>query len=114
MTTRLLIGCGANVNVFDSDGNTPLHNLVKNISTTDVFKMIDLLYNAGAHLDYINSKGQTPLQLVPLLPIKIIEHLKKKMDVIRLKCCCARLIRQQKLSYENIFSTALICFIRKH
>ncbi|CAF2090659.1 unnamed protein product [Rotaria magnacalcarata] len=112
ITTRLLIGCGANVNVFDSDGNTPSHNLVKNIPMTNVLKKINLLYNADAHLDYINNKGQTPLQSMPLLHIKIIEHLKKNMDVIRLKCCCAKLIRQQKFSYENIFSTALVGFIR--
>ncbi|CAF4869749.1 unnamed protein product, partial [Rotaria socialis] len=56
MTTRLLFGCGANANVSASDGNTPLHHLAKNIPTTNVLKMVNLLNNADAHLDYINNK----------------------------------------------------------
>ncbi|CAF3027990.1 unnamed protein product [Rotaria socialis] len=114
MTTHLLFGCGANANVYASDGNTPLHHLAKNIPTTNVLKMVNLLNNADAHLDYINNKEQTPLRSMPLLHIKIIEHLKKNTDVIRLKCCCAKLIRQQIFSYENIFSTVLVGFIQKH
>ncbi|CAF4175783.1 unnamed protein product, partial [Rotaria sordida] len=114
MTTRLLIDCNADVNALDLNGNTPLHTLVQNISSSNVLKTIDLLCNAGAHLDYVNKDGQTPLQLVPSFRIKIIERLKKKMDVICLKCCCARLIRQQQFSYQNILSNSLIAFVRKH
>ncbi|CAF3562034.1 unnamed protein product [Rotaria sp. Silwood1] len=114
MTARLLIDCSADVNALNFNENTPLHELVQSISSSNVLQIIDLLCNAGAHLDYVNKQGQTPLQLVSSSRIKIIERLKKKMDVIRLKCCCARLIRQQQFSYENIFSTSLVNFVRKH
>ncbi|CAF4321042.1 unnamed protein product, partial [Rotaria sordida] len=64
--------------------------------------------------DYVNKDGQTPLQLVPSFRIKIIARLKKKRDVMCLKCCCARLIQQQQFSYQNILSNSLIDFVRKH
>ncbi|CAF2575341.1 unnamed protein product [Rotaria sp. Silwood2] len=114
MTTRLLIDCSADVNDLDLNRNTPLHKLVQNISSSNVLQIIDILCNAGAHLDYVNIQGQTPLQSVVSFRFKIIERLKKKIDVIRLKCCCARLIRQYKFSYENMFSTSLVDFVRKH
>jgi len=114
MTTRLLIDCGADVNALDIDGNTPLHILVRNTSSSNVIKIIDIFYNAGAHLDYVNKKGQTPLESVSSYRFKIIERLKKKMNVSRLKCLCARVIRQQQFSIETILSTSLVNFVHKH
>jgi Fem-1 family protein b len=114
MTIDLLINCGADVDAMDFDGNTPLHILLRNFSSSHVFKIIDILCNAGAHLDYVNKKGHTPLKLVSRFHKKVTEELKKKMDVIRLKCSCARLIRQQQFSYQNILSTSLVNFIQKH
>jgi Fem-1 family protein b len=113
MTARLLIECGANVDTLDSNKNTPLHILVQNIPRSDVLKTIDLLCDAGAHLDYVNEEGQTALNSVPSFHIEISQHLKEKMGVTRLKCLCARLIQQQ-FSYQNILPTSLVNFVQKH
>jgi ankyrin repeat protein len=114
MTTRLLIDCHANVNALDIDGNTPLHILVQNMSSTNVFKTIDLLCDAGIHLDYVNNKRQTPLESVSPYRFKTIEWLKAKMTVFRLKCLCAQIIQRQQLSYQNLLSTSLVNFVQKH
>ncbi len=76
--------------------------------------MIDLLCDAGAHLDYVNKKGQTPLESIYPLKISTIQCLKKRIDVIRLKCLCARIIRHQQFSIENILSKSLVNFVQKH
>ena len=113
MTTRLLIECGANVDALDSNENTPLHVLIQKGRTSDVLKTIDVLCDAGAHLDYVNKEGQTALSSVSSFHIEISQYLKDKIGVVRLKCLCARLIKQQ-FSYENILSTSLVNFVQKH
>lgn len=114
MTTRLLIDCGADVDALDSNKNTPLHVLAGQIPSSNVLKIIDLLCNAGAHLDYVNRNEKTPVESVPLYHPMMIENLKKKMDISRLKCLCARVIRQQNFSIENILSTSLVSFVQIH
>jgi Fem-1 family protein b len=114
MTTRLLIDCHADVNALDIDRNTPLHILVRNMSSMNVFKMIDLLCDGGAHLDCVNNKRQTPLESVSIYRLKTIEWLKTKITVFRLKCLCAQIIQRQQLSYENSLSISLINFVQKH
>ncbi len=116
MTARLLINCHADVNALDTDANTPLHVLVRNVSSSTVLKMIDLLCDAGSHLDYVNNKRQTPFDSIAttIYRYKTIERLKSKMTVFRLKCLCAQIIQRQQISYENILSTSLVHFIQKH
>ncbi len=113
-TTRLLIDCGADVDALDANKNTPLHLVVQNFSLSTISIMINLLCNAGAHLDYVNKKGQTPLESISSLKIGTIQCLKKRIDVIRLKCLCARVIRHQQFSIENILSTSLVNFVQNH
>ena len=110
MTARLLIDCHTDINALDIDGNTPLHILVRNISSMNVLKMIDFLCDSGAHLDYVNEKRQTPLESVAAYRSKTIERLKAKASVFRLKCLCAQIIQRQQLSYQNILSTSLVNF----
>lgn len=63
-TTRLLIQCGADVNAMDSERNTPLHLIVsyqKPISDFMTLHTIIMdLTEAGAHMDVVNSRGETP------------------------------------------------------
>ncbi len=114
MTTRLLIDCGADVNAEDIDGNTPLHILVRNTSSSTVLKMIDLLSDAGAHLDYVNKRRRTPLGSTLPSGSKINDRLKKRMNVMRLKCLCAQIIQKQQVPYENLLTISLVNFVQKH
>jgi len=114
MTARLLVNCGANVDILDSNKNTPLHIIVQNSSTFDVIVIINILCNSGAHLDHVNNKGQIPLDLLSRFQNEIIQYLKEKMGVSQLKCICARLIQKECLEYQKFFSTSLVNFIQKH
>jgi Fem-1 family protein b len=114
MTTRLLIDCGADVDALNSNRKTPLHLVVQNRTSSNVLEIVDLLCNAGAHLDYVNKNGQTPLQSLRSYRCDMIEYLKEKMSVIRLKCLCARIVRQQQFPIENILCTSLVNFVQKH
>jgi hypothetical protein len=116
MTARLLIDCDANVDALDLHRNTSLHVVVQNAPAweLDVLTIIDLLCSTGAHLDLVNVKGKTALESISLLKINRIQYLRKKMDVIRLKCLCGRLIREQNFTLENVLSKSLINFIQQH
>jgi len=115
LTVRLLLTCGADVDVLDANKNTPLHRLVQNDSISDVIIIIiDILCNCGAHLDHVNHKGQTPLDLIPSFQKEVIQYFKEKIGVRSLKCICAGLVQQKYLAYEDLLSTFLINFIQKH
>ncbi|CAF1113190.1 unnamed protein product [Adineta steineri] len=115
MTVRLLLICGANVDVLDLNKNTPLHIVVQNETiSNEIISIINLLYHAGAHLDHVNNKRQTPFELIPLFQNEVIQHLKQTIDIRSLKCICAQLIQRESLSYENLLPTSLINFIQKH
>lgn len=114
MTFRLLVNCGGDIDSLDSKKNTPLHIVVQNNSIPNVFIIMDILHNFGAHLDYVNDNNQTPIDLIQPCQNEIIEHLKRKMGVRRLKCICAHLIQNKCLFYENFLSKLLISFVQKH
>lgn len=68
-TVKLLLHCGASVNCFDLERNSPLHILA---ATFPVFRPItaDMVYkaeeitklfvDAGIHMDAVNCEGATP------------------------------------------------------
>lgn len=76
---KLLIEHGANVNVSDKDGNTPLHLATRYGKYKKIFKeknerwklmkkydlesdgMVELLIKSGANADVPNNEGQTVL-----------------------------------------------------
>ena len=58
---NFLIQKGANLNIQDDDGNTPLHIAVSS-STNDNILPIQLLVEAGANLEIQNNDLYTPLQ----------------------------------------------------
>lgn len=114
-TVGLLLRCGANVDAIDSDRDTPLHLIAqRKTDIENVLFIINLLCDiGGAHPDCVNDRGQTPLESASNIHVK--EHLREKIGVGRLKCRCARLIRQQRIDFQNYqFSSSLIHFIEKH
>ena len=117
-TVHLLLFCGVDVDAMDSSRNTALHILVRNSETDDTIAVIDLLSNnAGAHLDFANYEGNSPMEYHDELSLntrKMVKRLQGKMGVRSLKCHCARRIKYGRLPYETYLSSSLVNFVYKH
>lgn len=71
-TVKILLHCGASMNVFDSDRNTPLHTLASTFqiyrpATSEMLQMVEdivkLFIDAGVHLDAVNYENLTAAQV---------------------------------------------------
>lgn len=102
--------CGANVNAMDAIGNTPLHTLASN-STDCNETILQLLCDAGAHLDYTNALSETPIDITFKSNTKRLLQEKKK---INLKCLCAQLIRKCDISFHGKINISLVNFVERH
>ena len=64
-TTKLLLQAGADPQAVDRAKNTPLHLIVTYTKIVSDFltlhAIVMALLEAGAHIDSVNSAGQTPL-----------------------------------------------------
>ncbi|UCM86429.1 MAG: ankyrin repeat domain-containing protein (plasmid) [Rickettsia endosymbiont of Culicoides impunctatus] len=54
-----LVGHGADLNIMDSFGNTPLHNAV----TNNDIEMVEFCIDNGSNIDVSNNLGETPLHI---------------------------------------------------
>ena len=116
-TIVLLLKCGARVDAFDNQRNTPLHLITQRKEEKEmenILSIVNLLCDFGqAHVDCVNNQNQTPLDLVVLSAVK--DRLKQKFNVNRLKCLCARRIREEKLQIKEIsYPNSLKDFIQIH
>jgi hypothetical protein len=115
--TQLILTYGnrwINVDAVDlSNGNTALH-IVSQSDNTDALSIVELLINAGAHVDCLNKYNQTPFDYAKTLEIKTV--LQKHQSPLLLKCLCARYIVSQELNYKLIWpeETRLNTFIYLH
>ncbi len=57
---KLLIKYGADINSFNSQGRTPLHNA----SASGYFDIVRYLLNTGANINVKDNDGDTPLDLL--------------------------------------------------
>lgn len=110
LTVRTLLHCGFDLHATDISGNTPLHVFVSNLNTCDE-AILQLLCEAGVHIDYANILGQTAIDVAFNDQTK--QLLKSKMN-INLKCLCARLIRKTKISFYEKLSLSLVKFVQIH
>ena len=109
-TARILLQYDADVNAVDAMGNTPLHIVASNSTVYDE-SILEFLCDAGAHLDYTNTLGQTPVDIASNGEAK--QWLISKMT-ISLKCLCARLIQKYTIPFDGKFSTSLTNFVKRH
>ncbi|KAI9561961.1 Fem-1-like protein B [Daphnia sinensis] len=114
-TCKLLIQCGFDVNAMDHRRNTPLHLIVgypKPISDfVTLHSIIMTLIEAGAHMDAVNSYGETPFDAATTGVAEIILRTQSKLS---LKCIAAKAIKRYALNYEGLVPTPLVSFIELH
>ncbi|XP_053983870.1 protein fem-1 homolog B [Hylaeus volcanicus] len=114
-TAKLLVRCGADVNAMDNERNTPLHVIVGCIKTISDFEtlytIIMELIEAGAHMDTINSRGQTPYYAAITGEVESILRTQTKLS---LKCIAARAVKTYNLSYCERVPRSLESFIELH
>lgn len=114
-TTKLLIQCGADVNAMDGERNTPLHIIVhyhKPISDfATLHSIIVCLTEAGAHIDSVNIRGETPLDSASTGVAEIILKAQAKLS---LKCIAAKAVKYFNLTYQGQVPHALESFIELH
>jgi len=108
---KSLLEAGAEVNLMDDEGDTPLHTAVfselETSSRRDVWlEVIDPLLQYGAHVHFAKSSRKTASDLLPP-SVNVYEH-------VSLKCLAARAVRKHRVSYRGILPTILADFVDKH
>ena len=100
LLVRALLRWGANaaIDVFDWNGQRPLHLAVKltNMDNLQV-DVITPLVNCGAHLDYVNKEGKTPLTMCRSDESR---QLLTPPGPLPLACLACRKILKEKIVYN--------------
>lgn len=73
--------------------------------------ILNLLCDAGAHLDFNNAFGQTPLDLATMAEAKQLLKIRMKFS---LKCLCAQLIQKKNIAFRGNLAISLVNFVEKH
>ncbi|XP_073813776.1 protein fem-1 homolog B isoform X2 [Musca autumnalis] len=118
-TALLLVHGGANVLAVDNMRNTPLHTLASSFPRENAHvilqaeKIVQLLVDAGAHLDAVNSQGLTPAQMSNIGSLNAIiqNHANSSLS---LKCIASRCVAVNRLEYRGFVPTILESFIELH
>ncbi|XP_060525487.1 protein fem-1 homolog CG6966 isoform X2 [Cylas formicarius] len=105
----VLIRVGADPNARDDEGNTPLH-LAAQAHPCPAAVAQNLL-QGGAHLDAINSNGDT---FLTLLHTKQAHELVDVTRYTSLKCAAAKVIKQFRIPYRGAVPRVLETFISNH
>ncbi|XP_018415349.1 PREDICTED: protein fem-1 homolog C [Nanorana parkeri] len=106
--TAILLECGADVNVRDSEQNSPLHIAALN-NHPDI---MNLLIKTGAHFDSTNSHNQTACDLLD--EKEIAKNLIQPINHTTLQCLAARVIVKHNITYRKQIPEKLESFVLLH
>ncbi|NWX41092.1 FEM1C protein, partial [Steatornis caripensis] len=106
--TAILVECGADVNVRDSDNNSPLHIAALN-NHPDI---MNLLIKSGSHFDATNSHKQTASDLLD--EKEIAKNLIQPINHTTLQCLAARVIVNHNIYYAGHIPEKLENFVLLH
>ncbi|XP_074851304.1 protein fem-1 homolog C [Carettochelys insculpta] len=106
--TAILIECGADVNVRDSDDNSPLHIAALN-NHPDI---MNLLIKSGSHFDTTNAHKQTASDLLD--EKEMAKNLIQPINHTTLQCLAARVIVNHSICYKGHIPEKLENFVLLH
>ena len=114
-TVKLLLNAGFNVNAIDCDGDTPLHRAASLEPGDDlihqVLEIIKALFYGGAHHDFVNNDGKTPMDVAKTDEARMILSERRKPE---LKCISARAVKKFGIPYLEVVPKILEKYISMH
>lgn len=82
---------------------------VKKYLSIELFRMVKLIVDAGAHVDMANFDDVTSLQLAKATTLEPL-----LLSYRNLQCLAARAVAKHKISFENILSKDMCEFVKMH
>ena len=114
---NLLLNEGFNVNVpvVNNEGNSPLHIAVTLEPWNDkiylLTEILRLLFDGGAHHDFVNNDGKTPMDMAKTDEARMILSERRKLE---LKCISARAVKKFGIPYLGVVPKILENYISRH
>ena len=113
---KLLLNAGFDVNGVNKYGDTPLHLAVAFTPWDDghihfLTDMLQVLFNGGAHHDFVNSDGKTPTKMAQTNEARMILMKRRKLE---LKCITARAVKKFRIPYLGVVPKTLEKYISIH
>ena len=112
---KLLLKEGFNVNAINGNGNTALH-IVATLKPSDdkihlLTVMLQVLFDGGAHHDFVNNDGKTPMDMAGTDEAHMILSERRKLE---LKCISARAVKRFGIPYLGLVPKILEKYISMH
>ena len=112
---KLLLNAGFNVNAVNGNGDTALH-IVATLKPSDdeirlLTDMLQVLFDGGAHHDFVNNDGKTPMDMAETDEARIILSERRKLE---LKCISARAVKRFGIPYLGLVPKILEKYISMH
>ena len=101
--------------VINNEGNTPLHIAVmlepRNDKLYLVTEILQLLFYGGAHHDFVNNDGKTPMDMAKTDEARMILSERRKLE---LKCISAKAVKKFGIPYLGVVPKILENYISRH
>ena len=114
-TVKLLLNAGFNVNATDWDGDTPLHRAASLEPGDDLIhqvpEIMKALFDGGAHHDFVNNDGKTPMDMAKTDEARMILSERRKLE---LECISARAVKKFGIPYLGVVPKTLEKYISMH
>ena len=114
-TVKLLLKAGFNIHTIDKDGNTPLHRAASLEPRDDLIHLLTeimkVLVDGGAHHDFVNHYGKTPMDMAKTDEARMILSERRKLE---LKCISARAVKKFGIPYLGVVPKILEKYISMH
>ena len=114
-TVKLLLNAGFNVNATDCDGDTPLHSAASLEPGDDLINQVPeimkALFDGGAHHDFVNNDGKTPMDMAKTDEARMILSERRKLE---LECISARAVKKFGIPYLGVVPKTLEKYISMH